>query len=539
MSPTRWVLPRALSFTMLAAALGAVPTQAQLYEPAVRALDLGTATGARSPRLIGMGGLSITVPDRYTQINLWDLAALPAGLVFDDTTSTMDVRPGTGSLSGVRTIENGRERQNLAARATAVTFEAVYRSRQSGGVFGVTGDLSGLQWDRPYSNAVEVRQGLMHPEIQPILGGRLPRFFHGHVNWALHARFRNEHLEEQYREIVSNAAGDYIDQSGGQLTPPSEFAPTDMTVETNAIGFSTAYSIGEAAKVGVGIEHSTDKYKALNEQTRSSSEVQEARPFWTGQAAIVGRMGPTLEYGVSGVGRKSDSEADWRFSASGGTGTLPLSGRGNLLTREEESSEMRARLRWTPSKVSIAASLVTSADKVIINPPNANDQTAFNHFLNTTFLRPGTDSLAYPDSVIHQENRRWSVAYGGGASYKLDKGIVGLEYHWARDMRAYSVTGEGPKRVAWDIRAGFERALGPQMSGRAGYAYRQVDEDEFTSNNEWLAHALSLGLGYAPQLSSWSLEVGYQFELRGQEFETAADDRQTRQNLAAQVHWRF
>ena len=74
---------------------------------------------------------------------------------------------------------------------------------------------------------------------------------------------------------------------------------------------------------------------------------------------------------------------------------------------------------------------------------------------------------------------------------------------------------------------------------RAGYAYRHVDEDEFTAENEWLAHSLTLGLGYAPAMASWSLEAGYQLELRGEEFETAGDDRQTRQNLAAQIHWNF
>lgn len=539
MSPTRWVLPRALSFTMLAVVLGPVPAHAQLYEPAIRSLDLASAVVARSPRLLGMGGLSITIPDRDAQINLWDLANMPAGLVFDDTTSTIDVRPGTGSLSSVRSIDGGRERQNLSARSTAAQFEGVYRSRQSGGVFGVAGDLSGLQWDRPYSDVVEVRQGLSHPEVTAILGGKLPRFFHGHLNWALHSRFRNEHLEEQYREIVSNSAGDYIDQAGGQLTPPSEFSPTDMTVETNSLGLSTAYSVGNAARIGLGIEHSTDKYKALNEQQRSTSEVQEDRPFWTGQAALVGKLGPTLEYGVTGTGRRSDSEADWRFSASGGTGTEPLSGRGNLLTRKEESSEMRARLRWTPSRLALAASMATAADEITIDPPNANDQTSFNHFMNVTFDRAGTDSLAYPDSVVHQENRRWAVTYGGGASCKIEKGIVGVEYHWARDIHSSNITGEGPKRVAWDIRAGFERELGPQMRARAGYSHRRVDEDEFTVDNEWIANALAFGFGYAPAKSGWSLELGYQFEFRGQEFETAADDRQTRQNLAMQIHWVF
>ena len=150
MSPTRWVLPRALSFTMLAAALGVVPAQAQLYEPAILSLDLATASAARSPRLIGMGGLSITIPDRNTQINLWDLAALPAGLVFDDTTSTMDIRPGTGSVSGVRTIDGGRERQNLAARSTAAGRSAQTVTPPSS---PLAASFAWASWPRPVSTS--------------------------------------------------------------------------------------------------------------------------------------------------------------------------------------------------------------------------------------------------------------------------------------------------------------------------------------------------------------------------------------------------
>ena len=47
MSPTRWVLPRALSLTLLAAGLVPATASAQFYEPALRSLDL--STGAITP----------------------------------------------------------------------------------------------------------------------------------------------------------------------------------------------------------------------------------------------------------------------------------------------------------------------------------------------------------------------------------------------------------------------------------------------------------------------------------------------------------
>src|SRR5712691_10655041 len=131
MSPTRWVLPRALSLSLLAVMFGAATASAQFFEPALRSLDLSTGPVARSPRLLGMGGLSLAVPDRDASINLWDFAGIPVGLASDDTTSTLDVRPGTDALSSVTRLSSGRERQNLAARSTLAQMEAVYRNHES------------------------------------------------------------------------------------------------------------------------------------------------------------------------------------------------------------------------------------------------------------------------------------------------------------------------------------------------------------------------------------------------------------------------
>jgi hypothetical protein len=539
MSPTRRVSPRALSLCLLAILLAPPQARAQFYDPALHALDLAPQAIARSPRLLGMGGLSIAIPDRDASLDLWDLGRIPVGLGFDDTTSTLDLRPGTRALSSVRSLPAGRERQNLAARSNVAQFEAVYRSRVSGSVFGVVGDLSGLRSDRPYSELSELRQGVLHPEVLAILGGRVPRWFGGQVSWATHLRFRSENLQDEYRRIVSNAAGDYLDQAGDLLPPPSEFTPTDVSVNTGAYGLSTAFGIGSRSHLALGIEHEGNRIKSTNELQRSTSETSEDRPFWVGQATLAGRLGKTLEFGVDGIGRLSKSEADWRFSASAGVGTEPLSGRGNLLRREEKASEMRARLRWSPGRATFAGALTTAASRVFVDPPNADDATAFNRFLNVAFQRSGTDTLAFPDSVVHYESRRYAVAWAGGASYRLGATTLGGEFHWSRDLRTSTFALEGPRRIAWDARGGLEHPLGRQMKARAGYAYRFVDEDDLTAGNEYIGHALSVGVGYAPAGGRWSMESGYVIELRGEESETPSDERQTRQNLAFQVHWAF
>ncbi len=539
MSPTRWVLPRALSLSLLSLSFGAATASAQYYEPAMRSLDLSTGPLARSPRLLGMGGLRLVIPDRDAGINLWDFARLPVGLSEDDTASTLDVRPGTDALSSVRRLPAGRERQNLAARTTSTQVEGVYRSRESGSVFGVVGDLSGLRSDRPYSTLVELRQGVSHPEVMSILGGKLSRPFGGHLHWATHLRFRSETVQDRYRSIVSNSAGEYVDQSGAQQPPPGEFTITDINVNTMAFGLSTAYAIGQRTRFALGIERENNPIKSTNDQLRSSSEVREDRPFWVGHAALVGRLGTTFEYGVDGIGRLSNSEADWRFSTSAGVGADPLSGRGNLYTREEQASELHARARWSPGRATFAGSIETAASKVLIDPPNANDHTSLNRFINLAFNRTGSDTLAFPDSIVHSESRRNAWGWGGGASYRFGRTTIGSEFHWSRDVRSTTVLSSGPRRVAWDVRTGLEHPLGKLMSGRLGYAYRSVDEDEYTAGNEFIGNAVSIGFGYRPAGASWSLESGYVIEFRNQDFTNSADERQSRQNLAMQLHWAF
>lgn len=539
MSPTRWALPRALSFTCLVTLLAAAPVAAQFYEPTLHSLDLTNPRVARSPRLLGMGGLSLVIPDRDATIDLWDFAGIPVGLATDDSTSTLDLRPATDALSSVRRLPSGFDRQNLAARTAIAQMEAVYRSRESGSVFGVIGDMSGLRWDRPYSTTIERREGLMHPEVLAVLGGHFEKFMGGNMRWATHVRFRGEKVEGRYRSIVVNGAGEWIDQAGDELPPPGEFEPTDVTVNTMAYGVSTSLDLGAVSRLALGIERENNDIQSTNEQQRSAAEYSEKRPYWVGQAAFVTRLGRTLEIGVNGIGRLSDSEADWRFTASAGVGGIPLTGRGNLSTREERASELQAHARWTPGAITFAGGVFTAAGETIIDPPNANDPTSLNRFIHEAFNRPNADSLAFPDSVVHNETDRRAWGWGGGASTKLGRGTLGAEMHWSRDVRDSKLAGSGPRRIAWDVRTGYEHPFGSLLTGRLGYAYRDVDEDDYTANNEYIGHALSVGFGFVPAASSWSVQTGYVIERRNQDFEGPADERQTRQNLALHVRWAF
>jgi hypothetical protein len=538
MSPTRWFLTRALSLSSLALVCAATTASAQYFEPALRSLDLSTGSVARSPRLLGMGGVSLAVPDRDVSLDLWDFTGMPVGLASDDTTSTLDLRPNTGALSSTSPLPFGRERQNLAARGNQAQMEAVYRNHVSGGVFGLVGNVNSLRWDHPYASTVEQREGVRYPEVMPVLGGVFPRILHGHLYFAAHARFRTESVEDKYRLIVTNAAGQYVGLGGDELDPPTDFTPTRSNVTTSAYGVSTAYSIGAATKFALGIERETDRIHVTNDQTLSSYETDETRPWWNGQAALVGSMGHTFQYAVSGKGRLSHSEADWRFSKAFQAGGNALAGRGNLDTRKEKASELDARARWSQGSVTLAGELFTAANKVNIDPPNANDPTTFNRFINATYNLLGAGG-GYPDSVTQGESRHWAFGWGGGASYRFGRSTLATEFNWLRDAAATRLLGAGPRRIAWNVRAGLEHPLGARMRGRVGYVYHWVDEDDYTAGNEYKGNAASVGFGYTPVGTSWSLESGYLFEFRSQDSSAAGALRQSRQNLAVQLHWAF
>jgi opacity protein-like surface antigen len=176
---------------------------------------------------------------------------------------------------------------------------------------------------------------------------------------------------------------------------------------------------------------------------------------------------------------------------------------------------------------------------VNIKAPAIGDFTSFNRFLDLLWYRTGADSLVHPDSVSTVEVRDYAWGYSGGASYKLKKGIVGVEYHYTRDEQLGDQSGKGPRAIQWDVRSGMEYRCNDVLTGRLGYAYRWVDRDDYTKGNEYLGHTVTAGFGLRPAGASWSVETGYAIEWLRSDFGDPTNQRSSRQDLSMQIHWLF
>ena len=98
MNPRRWVVRCAWSWCVAVLAGFATPAWSQLAEHARTPVELPPDPIARSPRLLGMGRLTL-LTDRDNRIELWDFAGNPVGLYDTDTVSVLSLRPGTASSS--------------------------------------------------------------------------------------------------------------------------------------------------------------------------------------------------------------------------------------------------------------------------------------------------------------------------------------------------------------------------------------------------------------------------------------------------------
>ncbi len=535
MSPSLRVLPNALVLALLAAVSLSAPASAQFYNTVQRSLDFSNDV-ARSPRLIGMGRLSLVIPDRDNGLNLWDFAGSPIGAARHDSSSTLDLRPGTASADGMHD-EPGYARQDLGGRGTRFGYE-LFR-RDGGNAFGATGSLNSVTMSTPYASDEAVQRSVSHPEIVPIMTGGLPYLGKDKLRYAVRLRFGGDHQQDKYRTLISNAAGQFLTLDGVTLDPPNVFSPDQVRVNVSSLGGALSYPIGKSHTLAIGLDGVRELIKGSNTGFRYSGEQRERRPYGIGQATLLGHFGNKLEYGIDGRGWTSQSNEDWVFSVSAGVGAVPLEGRGKLLEREEKGSQLNTRVRYTSGKVELGGALWTQASKVNIKAPATSDFTSFNRFLDVLWYRTGADSLVHPDSVSTVEVRDYAWGYGGGVSYKLKKGIAGVEYHYTRDEQLSDRSGKGPRAIQWDVRSGLEYRCNNVLTGRLGYAYRWVDRDDYTKGNEYLGHTVTAGFGLRPAGASWNVETGYAIEWLRSDFGDPTNQRSSRQDLSMQVHWSF
>ena len=114
----------------LGALSGGSPAAAQEYESSLRSLDYAPDPLARSPRLLGMGGLTLT-DDLHNHIRFWDFAGNPAGIMDAESLSTFEYRPDTRTGSAFHDVTDTlttRERQEFSTRHMRHAFEAWRRT---------------------------------------------------------------------------------------------------------------------------------------------------------------------------------------------------------------------------------------------------------------------------------------------------------------------------------------------------------------------------------------------------------------------------
>jgi hypothetical protein len=543
MSPRRRVLLSALSPAVVVFMTLAAPAHAQFYDAARGSLGFSLDAIERSPRLLGMGRMTFVGDDPHTAITLWDFAGSPLGILEADSASTAELYPATSSFSRVHDLPSdsrGLERQDQAARETRLAYE-IWRRAGGKSAYGIAGDLGSLRMDQVFGESIERRSTLNQPTVMPVLTGHMP--FVKSSRWLYSARlfYSGESSVDQYRGLSETSAGQYIDQSGTQLNPPEFFTPTDYKVRSTGGGLGAAYDRGRTFKAAVNLDVIQNDIQGTNEAARHSAKNDEKRPYRNSQATLVGRLGRSLEWGVDGRDWRSQSEEHWYFSTSAGVGADPLTGRGKLLEREESGQALRTRLRWTRGPLELGGGLATGYRKIIITPPALEDLSSFNHFRNTVTYRVNADSLVLPDSVVFNQSEERSWEAGGGLAMRLPggRGSWGVEYHRLQGLREQTVSGQGPLRKGWDLRTGLEYQCTAVMTGRVGYVYRWEDGDDYTRQNEYLGHTMTLGLGLRPAGATWSLEAGYAVEWQQADFGTPSQPRSSRQQLASMVRWVF
>ncbi len=537
MRPSRRMLAKALTMTALVGAIASRAAFAQYYDPTVRTLG-PTSDVSRSPRLVGMGGLSLVVPDRYNDITFWNFASSPIGLYKADTSASLDLRPGSRSAEGAYDPEPGTMRQVLAGRATALPFEVFYRNRK-GDAIGAVGSLATVQSNRPFGEGTYQRQAVSNPNVMPVATGPFPWWGKGKLLYALDVYFGRQNREDQERSYVTRSTGQYLSLDGYSLPPTDYFTPISFGVRTMGFGASFAYPMPGGATLALGIDRHTDRFDLSNDQARSLAQISEDRPTTMGQATLIGHLGKSIEYGVDGRWWGASSDQRWMFTISSGSGVAPMSGRGNLLGRDEHGTAFRSRARWTAGRLELGGLAWTKWNRVQIAPPKDADATSLNRFLTQVYYRVNADSLMLPDSIVANELQQNAFGLAGGASWKLSRGVIGAEYHWERDAYAQSFAGAGPKTLAWDIRGGLEYQCSRIVTGRVGYGFGWNDDDDYTGGNEWTTRTGSLGLGVHPVGTSWSFDVGYALAWSQADFGDPTDHRFSRQNLQALVHWNF
>jgi hypothetical protein len=532
----------ALAYIVMGLVLPAAPLLAQVQDvPATVQAPFYTDPNRlwRSPALVGMGKLTLG-DDPNNQLGLWDFARNPAGIVDADSGSTIQFRPGmtTASAQQNMPLVSPTIHQMLDARQGLMGYE-VWRRTTNGNAYGFYGDLRADRFAQPFNVTTGLSNRLNTPGGTLALNGRVPFWGNGRMHYSLRGTYTKGKTEDVYSFLAVNPTGVYLDKGGDRVAPPDFFTPDETKNTYVGAGGGLSYRFGAPLTAALAGDYLEERIAGSNVDPRHTLGTTEKRPYGLGQATLMGKIGPNLQWIADGKTWQASDQQRFDFSLSAGTTTLPLTGRGIVDQRFEEGSQLRTRLQWEQHGWQVAGSFDTWYQRVRLTAPDPNDETSYNAFLNSIVYRPSGDSLVIPDSVRTNQSDVRGYEYVIGGSRVLTKrgGRVGAEYHWLRSRTDQTTSGAGPQMQAWDVRAGLEYPCAPLLRGRAGYILRRWDADTFTTQNEYVTQTVTTGLGIGPASGRWSVEAAYSYEWGGPDYGEPYGLRGHQQQIAAQLRW--
>lgn len=541
MSAPRGPRLSALWMLVLGATFVAAPAFAQFLDGTRQALSQFPRSNDRSPRLIGMGRLTLA-DDLNNGMTVWDLAGNPMGVWEADSVSEIQVRPvlETADAGQNFTVGDDRERQTLGGHGADIGYELFHRTK-GGTAYGAYGTLSGVKLDRNYDADTGLERSILSPNVVAMLSGKMPYLATERMRWMIRGQFLNANTDLSYHEILANPGGSYVGIPGDEVPPPDLFTPKEFKVDATGIGAGLSYRFGSWLNFGINGDNLTAKIRGENTSVRHLSQTSENRPYWIGESFASGRIGSSFDYVVDGKLWRARNEERWSFTLAAGIQQPPLTGRGFMLQRTEDGSSLRSRVRFHKGALVLGGSAETRYGKIEIVGPRSDDLTSFNYFLSTVSARQNADSLVLPDSVRSNAAQQHDFAYAFGGTYRLPwrSALAAAEYHWDRQLHNDRLQGEGPRSEGWDVRTGLEVPCTRVMSGRAGYIYRDDDFDTFTERNEYISHTVTAGLSLAHPGSAWRLDAGYAYTWSAPDFPDPFEGWSGRQQFAAQVRWGF
>lgn len=524
--------------------LAATAAHAQFYDDARRSLGLGPDPLARSPRMVGMGRLTLVVDDVHLRDDVWEFTGNPAGLMDSDSVSDFELSPATAANSTVHDEPAGtatRERQDFALREFRTSYEAL-RHNHDGASFGLLGEFSRLRTDAPLSIDSEERAQFMMPRTTFVIAGKMPFVGGERVRYGLAIAHRYESQDDDALSIVSNAAGDYIDQDGTTLTPPVSLTPTHYGIRSLGGRAGLLLKATSWLNVAGGFDYLGHAIEGTNDAPRNTSETREDRPYRTYSVTAAGHPSGQLQFiGDARSWSTGTTDQRWAASFSTGTGSPPVSGRGLLQRRTEKGHEFRGRASWTQGSLTLAAGGSAFRREASTTVPAVDDRTSFNYFLNMLSARPGADSLNLPDSIRANASTETGSEYGVGAGIVLPwrRALLGVEYHGQKSNLDQLVSGQGPALEDWDVRVGVELPVNDIVRVRGGYGYRWLDADRHVAQDEYVSSSVAGGVSYQPRHAAWAFDSGYLVRWGKADYGDPTRLRSSEQSGQFRIRWVF